>query len=99
MAQEEAGLPLGPFTVHDLRQTGSTILNELGFNHDWIEKSLAHEDCRSSRGVYNKAEYADQRRHMMQEWADMIGAWTVGEKRKLVYIPENMSVYDADPSI
>ena len=44
-----------------------TLLNELGFNSDWIEKCLAHEDGRSSRGVYNKAEYEMQRRHMMQE--------------------------------
>jgi integrase len=95
----DAGLPLEPFTVHDLRRTGSTLLNELGFNRDWIEKSLAHEDRRSSRGVYNKAEYADQRRHMMQEWADMIDAWAVGEKRKPAHIPENMSVYTADPSV
>jgi integrase len=66
------GLPLGPFTVHDLRRTDSTLLNELGFNSDWIEKCLAHEDGRSSRGVYNKAEYEAQRRHMMQEWSDII---------------------------
>ena len=75
----EMDLPLEPFTVHDLRRTGSTRLNELGFNRAWIEKSLAHEDRRSSRGVYNKAEYADQRRHMMQEWADLIDAWAAGE--------------------
>jgi integrase len=43
-------LPLEHFTVHDLRRTGSTLLNELGFNSDWIEKCLAHEDGRSSRG-------------------------------------------------
>ncbi len=96
---QDAGLPIEPFTVHDLRRTGSTLLNELGFNRDWIEKSLAHEDRRSSRGVYNKAEYADQRRHMMQEWADMIDAWVIGEKRKPVHIPENMSVYMADSKI
>ncbi|MAS96481.1 MAG: integrase [Hirschia sp.] len=95
----ELELPLEAFTVHDLRRTGSTLLNELGFNRDWIEKSLAHEDRRSSRGVYNKAEYADQRRHMMQEWADMIDAWVIGEKRKPVHVPENMSVYVADPSL
>jgi hypothetical protein len=57
------GLPLEPFTVHDLRRTGSTLLNELGFNSDWIEKCLAHKDDRSSRGVYNKAEDEIQRRH------------------------------------
>ncbi len=35
---KKEGLPLEPFTVHDLRRTGSTLLNELGFNSDWIEK-------------------------------------------------------------
>ncbi|MBL0151297.1 MAG: hypothetical protein IPP87_22630 [Ideonella sp.] len=55
------------------------MLNELGFNSDWIEKCLAHEHGRSSRGVYNKAEYAEQRRHMLQEWADMIDAWVAGK--------------------
>ena len=66
---EKAGkgdLPLEPFTVHDLRRTASTLLHEMGFNSDWIEKGLAHEE-RSSRGVYNKAEFETQRRHMAQE--------------------------------
>ncbi|MFM9500524.1 tyrosine-type recombinase/integrase, partial [Streptomyces galilaeus] len=71
-------VPLDPFTIHDLRRTGSTLLNELGFNRDWIEKCLAHEEGRSSRGVYNKAEYEVQRRHMLQEWADMIDSWIDG---------------------
>lgn len=66
---EKQGLPLAPCTVHDLRRTGSTLLNELGFNRDWIEKALAHEDRNSSR-VYNKAEYEAQRRHMLQQWSD-----------------------------
>ena len=46
------------FTVHDLRRTGSTLLHEMGFNSDWIEKSLAHEQ-QGVRAVYNKAEYAE----------------------------------------
>src|SRR4029077_7880172 len=83
---KKEGLPLEPFTVHDLRRTGSTLLNELGFNSDWIEKCLAHEDGRSSRGVYNKAEYEVQRRHMMQEWSDIIDAWVAGKKRVPVLI-------------
>lgn len=85
-------LPLEPFTVHDLRRTGSTILNELGFNSDWIEKCLAHEDGRSSRGVYNKAEYAEQRRHMLQEWADMIDAWVAGKPHTPTLLPPSMKV-------
>jgi integrase len=89
---KESNLPLEPFTVHDLRRTGSTILNEVGFNGDWIEKCLAHEDGRSSRGVYNKAEYAEQRRHMLQEWADMIDAWAAGESHTPTLLPPSMKV-------
>ncbi|WP_300377017.1 integrase arm-type DNA-binding domain-containing protein [Henriciella sp.] len=90
---QDMELPMERFTIHDLRRTGSTLLNELGFNRDWIEKGLAHEDRRSSRGIYNKAEYADQRRHMLQEWADMIDAWVEGKSRRAVLVPENMAIY------
>lgn len=96
---KKEGLPLEPFTVHDLRRTGSTLLNELGFNSDWIEKCLAHEDGRSSRGVYNKAEYEVQRRHMLQEWADMIDAWGEGRKRGPVLIPPQMPLFEPDPAL
>jgi len=65
-------LDLQDFVIHDFRRTASTHLNELGFNSDWIEKALAHEQ-KGVRGVYNKAEYADQRRKMLQTWADLVG--------------------------
>lgn len=87
-----AGLPLEPFTVHDLRRTGSTLLNEVGFNGDWIEKALAHEDGRSSRSVYNKAEYAEQRRHMLQEWANMVDAWVEGGAYAPTLLPSTTAV-------
>jgi integrase len=93
------GLPLEPFTVHDLRRTASTLLNELGFNSDWIEKCLAHEDGRSSRGVYNKAEYEVQRRHMMQEWSDIVDVWVAGEKHTPVLSPPSMPLLALDPSL
>jgi len=79
----EQELPLEPFTVHDLRRTASTLLHEMGFNSDWIEKGLAHEE-RSSRGVYNKAEFEAQRRHMAQEWSNAVEAWEQGRS----YTPE-----------
>jgi len=91
-------MPLEPFTVHDLRRTGSTLLNELGFNRDWIEKCLAHEDNRSSRGVYNKAEYEPQRRHMLQEWADMIDAWASAKKHTPTLHPPSMEAIALDPT-
>ena len=93
------GLPLEPFTVHDLRRTGSTILNELGFNSDWIEKCLAHEDGRSSRGIYNKAEYGVQRRHMMQEWSNIVEAWVAGRKYVPTLIPASMPLLQPDPAL
>jgi len=96
---KKAGLPLDPFTVHDLRRTGSTLLNELGFNSDWIEKCLAHEDGRSSRGIYNKAEYEHQRRHMMQEWANLIDAWVAGQKYTPTLYPVSMDLLVPEPSL
>ena len=57
-------------TVHGFRHTASTILNELGFNRDWIEKQLAHEETNQVRGTYNKAEYLKERASMMQAYAD-----------------------------
>ncbi|WP_414618652.1 tyrosine-type recombinase/integrase [Serratia liquefaciens] len=77
----EAGGDIEHFTVHDLRRTASTILHEEGFNTDWIEKCLAHEQ-RGVRAVYNKAEYAEQRRDMLQQWANMVDGWIEAEKGK-----------------
>lgn len=68
------GCALDEFSPHDLRRTASTLLHEAGYNTDWIEKCLAHEQ-RNVRAVYNKAEYAEQRREMLQAWADMIDEW------------------------
>ncbi|MCU6683336.1 tyrosine-type recombinase/integrase [Leclercia sp. H6W5] len=72
-----------PFTVHDLRRTASTLLHEAGYDTDWIEKALAHEQ-RGVRAVYNRAEYADGRTFMLQQWADMVDAWIAGEHTDLV---------------
>ena len=80
-------------------EPGSTLLNELGFNSDWIEKCLAHEDGRSSRGVYNKAEYEVQRRHMMQEWSNIVDAWVVGRKYVSILIPPSMPLLEPDPAL
>lgn len=59
------------FTIHDLRRTASTHLNEQGFNRDAIEKCLNHT-ATGVRSVYNKAEYANERIKMMQKWSDFI---------------------------
>lgn len=75
LAQKD-GKELAKFGPHDLRRTASTLLHEAGYNTDWIEKSLAHEQ-KGVRAVYNKAEYREQRTAMLQDWADMIDGWTI----------------------
>lgn len=62
----------GRQTAHGFRHLVSTALNERGYNRDWIERQLAHGDDNEIRAVYNKAEYLEQRRVMMQEWADLL---------------------------
>lgn len=74
-AAQKDGKQLSKFGPHDLRRTASTLLHESGYNTDWIEKCLAHEQ-KGVRAVYNKAEYREQRMAMLQDWADMIDEWT-----------------------
>lgn len=59
-------------TGHGFRSLASTRLNEMGFRADIIEKQLAHEETNSVRKVYNRAEYLDERRDMMQQWAEYL---------------------------
>ena len=59
-------------TAHGFRSMASTLLNEQGYNRDWIERQLAHAERNNVRAAYNYAEYLPERRAMMQEWADYI---------------------------
>lgn len=68
-----AGQSIPAFTIHDLRRTASTLLHENGWPSDVVEKALNHT-IGGVRGVYNRAEYAPQRREMLQQWADNIDA-------------------------
>ena len=54
--------------------TASTILNSRGFDLDFIEAVLAHEDANAIRRAYNRASYWPQRVTLMQEWADLLDA-------------------------
>lgn len=88
------GSELASFSVHDLRRTASSLLNEAGFNRDWIEKCLAHEES-DVRSIYNKAEYGEQRRVMLQAWADMIDAWMKGESVRDIVRTAKISASEA----
>lgn len=57
----------GRLTGHGLRATLSTALNEMGYNEKWIDAQLSHIG-----DAYNHAEFVEQRRGMMQDWADYL---------------------------
>jgi integrase len=57
-------------TVHGLRATMSTLLNEKGHNPDVIEHLLSHQESNKVRGAYNRAEYLSERRITLQWLAD-----------------------------
>jgi integrase len=67
-------------TVHGFRSTASTILNEQGFNRDWIERQLAHAERNEVRAAYNAAEWLGDRRYMLTWWSEYLDAVANGRK-------------------
>lgn len=68
---KRAGLG-GVLVSHGLRSIASTALNEQGFPPDVIEAALTHVDKNEVRRAYNRSDYLEQRRPMMQWWADFV---------------------------
>lgn len=62
----------GKFSGHGFRSTASTMLHELGWRSELIERQLAHAERNKVKSAYNHAEYLPERRLMMQAWADWI---------------------------
>jgi integrase len=67
-------------TGHGFRATASTILNEMGWKPDAIERQLAHTEKNKVRAAYHRSEYLDERKKMMQRWADYLDAVAAGGK-------------------
>lgn len=64
----------GEIVMHGLRHMASTALNEAGWASDAVERQLAHKDPNAIRDIYNQAKYLEERRQMMQAWADHLDA-------------------------
>jgi integrase len=71
-ALRRLGYEVNEFTGHGFRSMASTLLNESGWTPDAIERQLAHVEGNSVRAAYNYAEHLDERRRMMQWWADYL---------------------------
>lgn len=59
-------------TGHGFRSTASTLLHEQGWNHQAVERQLAHAERNAVSAAYNFAEHLPERRRMMQAWADYL---------------------------
>ena len=75
----------GRMCGHGFRSLASTILNEAGFNADWIELQLAHSDKNQIRAAYNHARYLEPRREMLCWYADYLD-----ELRKGVFVKPHL---------
>jgi hypothetical protein len=58
----------GRATVHGFRAVASTLLNEMGFHPDWIERQLAHDERNKVRAAYNHAGISDFSRGACSFW-------------------------------
>ncbi|MGD9947675.1 MAG: tyrosine-type recombinase/integrase [Desulfobulbus sp.] len=65
-------------TGHGFRAMASTLLHEQGWPSDVIERQLAHKERNSVKAAYNYAQHLQERRKMMQAWADYLDALEKG---------------------
>ncbi|MGP8165634.1 MAG: tyrosine-type recombinase/integrase [Steroidobacteraceae bacterium] len=61
-------------TPHGFRTTAATLLREkpLAYDSDLVELALAHSQSNKVRGAYDRAERMDERREMLQAYADYL---------------------------
>jgi integrase len=71
-ALKSLGYDSNVMTAHGFRTTASTLLNEQGWSPDAIERQLSHAPRDQVRAAYNRAQYLEERRRMMQSWADYL---------------------------
>ncbi|AJY14026.1 integrase arm-type DNA-binding domain-containing protein [Burkholderia dolosa] len=61
-------------TGHGFRGLAATVLRELGYSRDVVDRQLAHAERNQVTAAYVHAEYLPERRKMMQHWADHLDA-------------------------
>jgi integrase len=72
------GVALAPWRLHDLRRTAASRLAQLGTPPHVTEKVLNHTGgvFRGVAGIYNRFDYADEKRQALGAWAEHISALT-----------------------
>lgn len=62
-------------TPHGFRAMASTILDNMGYKQEWLERQLAHEEPNKIKAAYKRDAwrmYLPERTAMMQAWADYL---------------------------
>jgi integrase len=61
-------------TGHGFRGLAATVLRELGYSRDIVDRQLAYAERNQVTAAYVHAEYLPERTRMMQHWGDYIDA-------------------------
>ncbi|MGE8271289.1 MAG: tyrosine-type recombinase/integrase [Stenotrophomonas geniculata] len=86
-ALRRLGYGTDDMTGHGFRSMASTLLHEMGWTSDAIERQLAHAERNPIKAAYNRAEHLPERRRMMQAWADYLDKLRIGTgKAKLLAV-------------
>lgn len=65
-------------TAHGFRAMARSLLSEQGWKPDAIERQLAHKASGPLGAAYDRAQFLDERRRMMQSWADYLDSLRTG---------------------
>jgi len=68
-------------TGHGFRAMARTLLAEMGWLPDAIERQLAHKPAGPLGAAYDRAQYLAERRKMMQAWADYLDSLRAGNSK------------------
>jgi len=71
-ALRRLGFTKEEMSAHGFRAMASTMLNEMGWATDVVERQLAHAERNKVRAAYNRALHLPERKRMMQAWADYL---------------------------
>ncbi|WP_043804346.1 tyrosine-type recombinase/integrase [Arenimonas malthae] len=80
----------GELVGHGFRHMASTMLNELGYRPEVVERQLSHKVA-GVEGVYNKSQLISERKQMMQAWADYLDALKAGPTGKITPIKRRVA--------
>lgn len=90
-ALRRLGISKDEQTAHGVRAAASTLLNEQGWNPDLIELQLAHVPKDQIRATYNRSVRVEERRKMLQHWADYLDKLRDGRASPAASSPQRLT--------